>query len=535
MSRHLPPRSATASPRSRSKVEAITYGSIRKGTAPMLKRAAFGFIGLLIAGLIELSFRRPDYVGEYCMIALAAAIPLLAWNYGPGRGAPVLPALVVQQLIVFLMPLYVENASVGSYSSHVLDTSASSVMWFLLLLPVGWYLGLQAVRSHPSKWNIDLSGQHGASRTMTLALTLMGAALAFEIGTKADWLKSLPPIILPVLKAVLTAASTLGAFLGGYSFKSGGRKAAGIVLYWCILAGLFLFKTSAFLLSPVTGLVLAAGVGIALGTRKIPWLFAATAGFALAFLNMGKFPMREKYWGPNGPGSALSLSNMPALYREWAEASLEKLAVRRESPQVEDKKGQSLLERMDNLQNLAFVVEAQTIRDVRTLGGETYSLIPPLLVPRFLWHDKPRTHEGQILLNLHFGRQQSIEQTETTYVAWGLLPEAVGNFGPLGGALFLGPIFGFFLGIVEQWSTRKRLFSVEGLAIAAFLLQLLVSFEMVASVFITATFQMLVAVAIGGTALRYFLGSSPEETARPARRKALDPGPSGPAPMGPVE
>jgi hypothetical protein len=65
-------------------------------------------------------------------------------------------------------------------------------------------------------------------------------------------------------------------------------------------------------------------------------------------------------------------------------------------------------------------------------------MIPALLVPRIFWEDKPRTHMGQMILNYHYGRQASVRDIFSTFIAWGLLPEAVGNFGIILGSLGVG-------------------------------------------------------------------------------------------------
>jgi len=99
------------------------------------------------------------------------------------------------------------------------------------------------------------------------------------------------------------------------------------------------------------------------------------------------------------------------------------------------------------------------------------------------------------MLNVHFGRQVS-EQTFTTYVAWGLLAEAYGNFGPIKGVLFLGLFLGIVFAWAENFTTRKPLLSTEGFLAFAVFLGLANSYEMAASVMITSIFQSLVPVAV---------------------------------------
>jgi hypothetical protein len=149
---------------------------------------------------------------------------------------------------------------------------------------------------------------------------------------------------------------------------------------------------------------------------------------------------------------------------------------------------------------------------VSPLGGSTYWIIPALLTPRIIWPEKPRTHEGQVMLNVHYGRQTE-EETQTTYIAWGLLPEAYGNFGPIFGAVFLGCVLGFFCAWVESFTAFKPLLSVEGMCAFGFLVGIATSFEMVASVLVTSQFQAVVTTFMACLPFlrRMRVGSRPED------------------------
>jgi hypothetical protein len=323
---------------------------------------------------------------------------------------------------------------------------------------------------------------------------------------------------MSVFTAFAGAVASLGALLGGMTVA---RRpfTAGAILFWALFTGLFFLLTSGILLSGANALVIACAVGLGFGLRRIPWGFLVTAFLLVGFLNQGKFVMRDRYWNEDSDSVQLSLGGLPQFYEEWFQASSGMLINNFDADTApvhfEEKEGESLVDRLDNFQNLTYIVNLLESGNVQTLHGKTYTIIPGLLIPRFLWPDKPRTHEGQIMLNLNFGRQASEEATFKTYVAWGLLPEAVGNFGCIWGAILLGLVAGFASGWLEAWSGRKRLLSVEGLVATSLLVQVGVSYEMVASVFVTSTFQMLVAVITVTLVLRaYFLNS-----AQPVRRR----------------
>ena len=510
----------------------LTHGDLTRHAAKGF-RNGFGVLGLLmVAGAISLGLRRPDYLLAFVSIGLAALVPVACWVGRRRKGVPVLAVFAVQQATIYLAPLYSESVSLQGYSADVMVTSAFGIVLFLLLLPLGWWAGVYALHLKPSHWNMSLAGSGGGrAKAMTIALTLLMIGIVFELLTFTGSILTLVPTAMagfvPVLRTFASASEALGAMLGGFAVAgpSLGRRA---FFYWALLAVISILSISGVLLSAATALIVAAAIGQAFGRRRLPWAFLGVAIAIAGFLNLGKFTMRDRYW-EKGTMTPISLAQLPGHYAEWGAASIAKLrgdegvAGGRDVGVATDEKGQSLLERIDNYQNMAFVVNAQQVLHTEPLAGEGYTLIPPLFIPRFLWADKPRTHEGQILLNLHYGRQGSVEDTEKTYIAWGLLPEAVGNFGIVLGPIILGPLLGFFFGLLEAWSVRKRLFAVEGMIAAALVLQVLVSFEMAMSVLLTSTFQMVVAVGVGASILRLILGSGGTDgvtRSRPSRRNA---------------
>jgi hypothetical protein len=235
----------------------------------------------------------------------------------------------------------------------------------------------------------------------------------------------------------------------------------------------------------------------------VPWRYLVIAMMVLSFLNMGKTTMRERHWGneyePTNQNGLVQLSNN---FAEWINVSFDALVENNTGGKPGSGanvgtagKNQTLLDRIDNLQNLLFVIDAIDTDHVKPLHGATYALIPPLLVPRIFWPDKPRSHEGQVLLNVHFGRQD-LNSTFATYIAWGLLPEAYGNFGAVAGSIVLGIFLGFAFAWVENYTARKLVMSTEGFLSLSLLMNIMNSFEMVASVLVTAIFQSFIIIIV---------------------------------------
>jgi hypothetical protein len=273
--------------------------------------------------------------------------------------------------------------------------------------------------------------------------------------------------------------------------------------FWLFLIANCLINASGFLLS-ATSLVLAAVViGLFWSSGRIPWIFILTAASTVSILNMGKYEMRERYWeNPDEEQVRPSgLSGLPTIYVEWTQASWDAFTFTGSESTPKGfnqrdraiKKKQGLLDRLNNLQNILFVIDATNTGNIPTLNGQTYTLIPALLIPRILWPSKPRTHAGQVMLNVHFGRQD-LQSTFTTYIAWGLPAEAYGNFGPFKGMIILGVVLGVFFAWAELFTARKPILSTEGFVSFVVFLGLANSFEMVASVMITSIFQSIVPV-----------------------------------------
>ncbi len=471
----------------------------------------WGIPVLTVVGAVYLMMVKDDYVVPFLLIGSGATLLLvMAWR-STGMGIPLLPVVGLQHFLIYGLPLVTLNETALEYPVEQLMICGSTVFLFMLATGIGGRMGWSLIREgKASVWNFELGSSLSGKVYTGMAIMMISGYFLFTLSmlTGVYWqlFGGAAETLRPILRSVMTALLFAGSFLGAFALSKGlGKQLAG--LYWVLVGCCFVVDCSSILLSSATALVLSILAGWMLGSGRVPVWFTVIAFGVLAFLNQSKFVMREAYWDEKDKVN-VSLMQLPSFYANWASESVRIMSgdAVKEIGQATDESGQSLLKRINNLQNLQYVVQAQESLKVPPISestfGTTYGMIPALLVPRIFWENKPRTHEGQVLLNLYYGRQQSVEQTEQTYIAWGLLPEAVGNYGQLLGATVLGVVLGFLLGLLEKWSHHKRLFSVAGLAIISLLLQLGLSFEHVSTVFITSTFQMLVSIVMGGLVLR---------------------------------
>jgi hypothetical protein len=441
---------------------------------------------------------------SFALIAVGCYLVLAVWR-SAGLSVPILPMFAVQHLIAYGLPIVVLNATVTAYSADDLTHAGLEVLLFCAALAAGWRGGMQLFS--PGQW--FCYGLRGFSSGKTQRLRRLGFSLIFtatgylllQTTGLLDRVYDLLPSGISILATTMVAAvSSCGFFLLAMLIGAGEVSLAERGIFWITLAANCLIQAASLLLSASTTVFASVMIGLFWGGGRVPWRYLAVVVVALAYLSLGKYAMRDRYWSETGEAPTVTLGQMPSHYIEWAGASFDALSASnrktaQESGRSRGEEHGSLFERVNNLQNLLFVSDAIERNHIPALDGATYSLIPPLFIPRFLWPDKPRAHAGQVLLNVHFGRQD-LASTEKTFIAWGLLPEAYGNFGPVTGAIALGLTLGLGLAWVEKKTARKLVLSLEGFLLFTFFLGLTNSFEMVGSVLATSLFQGAVTVVM---------------------------------------
>lgn len=487
-----------------------TIGGIARNVREVLHRLIWPLLVLAsLEALFLASTGRPG-AGAFALIATSSIAVLAVWS-GNGAGLPIIPLLAVQNLVVYGLPIIVGNPTVLRYPPAEMLHAGWEVVACNLAMIAVWRMAMD-VLPDGSRFSYALEGLDEATDKVTrVGFAMLGLGTAYHVlrsaGLLDTFLAMLPAGSESIVHVLVSAASACGFFLVGLMIGRRRVGTAGQVAFWVLLATQCLITSAGFLLSACLTILCAALIGLLWGSGRIPWRFLLIALAGLAFLNVGKFTMRDRYWHPldDDPMPQITLSDMPRYYGEWVTASTDALTGQSTDPFANDDQldaapvdatnDENLLTRINNLQNLLFVIDATSVGHIAPLGGATYTLIPPLLIPRVFWPSKPRTHEGQILLNVHFGRQD-LHATYDTYIAWGLLPEAYGNFGPYAGAIVLGAVLGALGAWVEKGTARKVLLSLEGFVSFAVFLGVANSYEMVASVLVTSVFQSCVPIVV---------------------------------------
>lgn len=444
-------------------------------------------------------------VGGFAWLAFGVVVALGIWR-GQGVGLPLLPLLVLQHLVVYGVPILARNTTVSAYSEDLITRAGGALFIFLLTLAAGWKLGMTLfIPKKPWAYALQSMALRDAKGLIRVGLCLIVSTFIYTVAVGLGWVSVLfsllPSGTYSVLNALSAAIAACGFFLGALYVTTDQMLQWQKTAFWSLLIINCLLLAASFLISSTATIVASVAIGLFWATGRIPWRYLVIAVSVISFLNLGKFTMRERYWPKNGDTSDINYTifDLPRHYAEWSVASVDSLFPEESGTggailiQPNTSSKQSLLDRVNNLQNLLFVLDATENQHIPTVGGSTYFIIPPLLVPRILWPEKPRTHEGQILLNVHFGRQDR-KASYQTYIAWGLLPEACGNFGAWLGPIFLGLVLGVGFAWIECATARMPLLSMEGFVSFTLLLAVANSYEMVASVAVTSIFQSLVTV-----------------------------------------
>jgi hypothetical protein len=471
--------------------------AIRKWTFPMA-------ICLAAASIILEASHAPGATA-FAIITLSGSLTLALWCT-EAIGLPLLPIMVVQAMIIYGVPIAAGHKIILNYPSEFVLNAGVEVMVFNFSMIAGWKFGMQTfIPAPPVSFAFHEVNKNGLGGSKRLGFSLVVAATAYLVlqglNVTAPFEAMLPSGSSSILGALLSVMSACGFFLVSMAVGSREISPVGRAAFWGLLVFNAMIASTEFLLYTAAASLITVAIGLFWSSGKVPLRYLAIVLLSLSFLNTGKTTMRERYWGLDGIRDNRSMiEKLPAVYGEWIETSFDAI-VQNQNSDVESQnankpraqQNQTLLDRIDNLQNLLFVMDAVKTEHVVPLHGATYSLIPPLLVPRIFWPDKPRAHEGQILLNVHFGRQD-LNSTIETYIAWGLLAEAYGNFGPILGAVVIGSFLGLTFAWIENHTARKLVISTEGFLSLSILMSMVNSFEMVASVLVTSMFQSFVIV-----------------------------------------
>ncbi|AVP99876.1 hypothetical protein C7S18_23045 [Ahniella affigens] len=455
---------------------------------PLLSIRHVRSLALGVALILVWAVSRPsqddpsNYLG-FGLIVLVAVLPSVFWAIRVKKYAvPLLPLYAICFLWTGAMPLLDAHPLVLIYPPADRLFAASVVCAHLLAAFAAWLLFWRRPVMVPKNiWVVRAGVRSG------YYYGIMFVAVLYEILYRIGALNFIAEL-LPITRAVAGSAMLLSTLLLAFRIGKGESDSLrkftyyGLLLVYCVVTSSSLLLVTAIIMIGVTIF------GLTLSSGRIPWLLLAITMPILAVLHLGKEQMRDYQWNYIGE-YIIPISDFPALYARWFAFGMERMALGEDRFNFQS--ARSVVERASLIQ-MTLRTTFMAGRDVPFLYGASYAPVPLLLVPRMIVPDKPSSHEGTTILNVHYGLQDR-EGTEVTTIGWGLMNESYANFG-FYGVIGLGFLLGGLMAFIERLGKSLPLQSLRVLY-GFFFVGIAINTEATMGVFLTTWFQGTVGLA----------------------------------------
>ncbi len=464
-----------------------TTAARRRGALPRLHTAGWFATAGLIGWQLYSSPQDNAFILLFgAVIILLAALPALNWARQATGQIPALAVLTLTAIPFYAFPLFRQHPATQLFPDEVLLTSAFAIIVFLAVAN----LAHRFTKGEPLKhklWRESLLNPRQRQ------LPIYGIYLNVGFLYVTNYTDLIPWGVLGVLRALFFGAAIASTFLAAGMW---GRRELSIPERSLLAIGFFAqfaISVSTLYLISATSLVLLAFIGYVSESRRIPLIPVLLVGLLVAVLHNGKGEMRRAYWFEGQP--APQLTDLPAYFTEWLHHGL---TFSRESDRPI---ATGILERTSLFHIMCLVVDrTPSLRP--HLDGTTYRSIPLLLVPRFIWPDKPAPHDSNRTLSIYYGLSTE-ESARNVSIAFGTPAEAYANFG-LFGLTLLGALYGWFFKRVERWCADAPTVSFAGIA-KVLLIAWSFQAEMTLAVWTSSLFQAAVALIAAPMALKAIL------------------------------
>jgi hypothetical protein len=398
--------------------------------------------------LVYLSYKANVDNGLHLVLGLVmfalSALPSLLWAKSGGSRFPVFETIMVLCANAYALPVLNANEQLASYSDHVITRACFTVILYQVSAIVT-YTKVTGLPGRGAFWRISLLS-HKVEQLIVYGL--IGSTIYIWMSTFTRWI---PGEYESILRAVFFGVGILCTFVSTQRWGRGELNQQEKAVLVCALTLQLVFMSISLVLISAISFIGIGLLGYISGGKRVPWIPLAGIFVILAVLHTGKTQMRTKYWDGGIPPP--TLTELPAFYTEWVETGLQ--------PTSGDKTvSQKMLERTSLMHILCLIIDWTPDRQ-DYLYGKTYGYVLPQLVPRVIWPDKPPSHVATFELAVYYGLQ-SVESTQNTTIAFGLLAEAYANFGLIG-AMLLGFTWGFCLKKLQILSNFSPMFSFAGL------------------------------------------------------------------------
>lgn len=443
----------------------------------LLATVKLGWILFVLYGLVRLADEPLAAVVFALIIATVALVPAYLWAAGQLPGLPVLPLHALTLAWTFSLPMVAGHPEISNYGPDEYAFSTMCVALYALSATAACLL-VSAPRLRPREQFLVLPEGQGFA-FFVFAILAGSLFIAAAVGQ----LISIGAGAFGVLRSAILAFASIALFVLAARWGRGSLTRTQAALFAvAVFFYLLVQLTTVFLVGAIVS-VASILVGYTIGRGRVPWAFIVATVVVFSFLHGGKGEMRERYW--SGDEKVLTLREVPGFFAEWIAAGAYQI--------TSGESAMAPIHERVSLMHILLMAQRMAPRQVEFLEGETYRIIPRLLVPRLFDPDKPDSHQGTSMLNIHFG-VQTPEDTESTTVGWGLLNEGYANFGVpgvIGVGVMLGLLFGA-VGRLTAGAPTMSLNSMVGITLCAIAIQA----EFTMAVFATVLFQSMIVLVL---------------------------------------
>jgi hypothetical protein len=440
----------------------------------LLERGCWGVLATVAAyELYKFSFVSWEVAVLAVLTCAAAVLPWFLWVRGRVPGYPLFPVMALTYLWTYGLPALNQQPAVAAYPPGRQVAALGAALTFLLVATAVWLAVVRVPARQPARLL-----QFDRSATVPLLLAGLAGATLFQLNNAVRVVR-VPPGVGSILSAlfialVSVAAPTL-AFLFGLGRLSHRQVAAFLALFG---AHTLISLTSLHVSTAVTLLVALLTYSIARG--RVPLVLLGALVLALSVLHLGKKEMRARYWAQS---ATLRPWDYPGFFYDWATAGVRRAVA--PAPPSGRTAWQDPLER-SSLLWVMLRLQEQIPAHKPYLNGETYQIIPELLVPRVLNESKIVAVRGNQVLAVYSGMIRK-EDVRRVSIGFGYLAEAYANFGWVG-VLALAVLVGAALGQLTRWSADAPVISFRG-TLTLLVLAACVQAEYTAGVLVSSLFQ----------------------------------------------
>jgi hypothetical protein len=460
----------------------------RKRGHPLFRVGCFALAAAVAYFLYSNKSADPIQTYLGLIILVLATMPALLWTKRARYGLPLFEAFMLPGINTYAIPLLVGHKGLAAYDSGTIETAAVGVVIFQVIALATFY-GMRTRPKRTRVWRQEILST-GISRILGYGMIVTTAyTIVFQFFD--NWI---PNSIGPEIRAASFGIGIIATFVQCRRWGQGQLPYKDRIPFAVQLVIQVVFSWASLFLVEGVSILMLALIGYVSGSKKLPFLVVAVALVSIGVLFNGKAAMRAKYWDAHAP--APTILQLPAFFGEWVTDGLSV-----NSDEAGAAKSEGVLDRTSLIQMMCLVVSF-TPDQKPYLLGETYAQIPGQFVPRILWKNKPLGHISTYTLSVYYNLQTA-DETLTTTIGFGMLPEAYANFGLIGMAL-LGLTMGWFFNKVTGWSAESPIFSYPGL-FTVVLMAWTFQTELPLSAWLSSMFQSCMCVLGIPYVLKYFI------------------------------